>query len=145
MLNLYFYPGLFSLGLAVGVLSLTVLLSLIVSYAYDERTLLALAAYVALMACIPAVLPQAGVAEKLVQQIALVLGPTAAVMAQMWLMRGRTTENSSKVAMALTLLAGCALRPINPPLAQASEDQGYRWARRQAQPDNDPEIGRAHV
>ena len=109
MLNLYFYPGLFSLGLAIGVLGLTLLLSLIVSYAYDDRTLLALAAYVALMAFIPAALVQVDVGEPLVQQIALVLGPTAAVIAQMWLMRGRTPDNSSKVAMALTLLAGSAL------------------------------------
>ena len=43
------------------------------------------------------------------------------------------------LASATVLLAGCALRPINAPLAEASEDQGYRWASRQAQPDNDPD------
>lgn len=43
MPNLYFYPGLFSLGLAVGVVSLVFLLSLIISYAYNDKTLLVLA------------------------------------------------------------------------------------------------------
>jgi GGDEF domain-containing protein len=109
MLNLYFYPGLFSLGLAVGVLGLVLLLSLIISYAYEERTLLALAAYLALMVLIPVALVRMGVGEHLVQQTALVIGPSVAVIAQMWLMRGRTTEAGSKIAMALTLLSGLAL------------------------------------
>ena len=43
------------------------------------------------------------------------------------------------LAIAGALLAGCALRPITPPLAHADPDSGYRWSRRQALPDNDPE------
>jgi NTE family protein len=43
------------------------------------------------------------------------------------------------IATAASLLAGCALRPINPPLATAEFDGGYRWSRRQALPDNDPD------
>ncbi len=112
MLNLYFYPGLFSLGLATGVLSLVLLLSLIISYAYEERTLLALAAYLALMVLMPVTLARTGVGEHLVQQTVLVMGPTVAVIAQMWLMRGRTTEVASKIAMALTLLCGVALMVV---------------------------------
>lgn len=109
MPNLYFYPGLFSLGLAVGVVSLVFLLSLIISYAYDDKTLLVLATYLGLMFLIPFALVHAGVAEKLVQQTVLVIGPTAAVVAQMWLLLGRTTEPASRMAMALTLFAGAAL------------------------------------
>ncbi len=41
--------------------------------------------------------------------------------------------------VAAPLLAGCALRPVNAPLAQADSDAGYRWSRRQALPDNDPD------
>ena len=109
MPNLYFYPGPFSLGLAVGVVSLVFLLSLIISYAYNDKTLLVLATYLGLMFLIPFALVQAGVAEQLMQQTVLVIGPTAAVLAQMWLLQGRTTESASRMAMALTLFAGTAL------------------------------------
>lgn len=109
MPNLYFYPGLFSLGLAVGVVSLVFLLSLIISYAYEDKTLLVLATYLGLMFLFPFALVHAGVAEKLVQQTVLVVGPTAAVVAQMWLLQGRTTEPASRMVMALTLFAGTAL------------------------------------
>ena len=44
-----FNPDVFALGVAVGVLGLVLLLSLVVSYAYDEPTLLLLAAYLVLM------------------------------------------------------------------------------------------------
>jgi NTE family protein len=40
-------------------------------------------------------------------------------------------------AVAL-LLAGCATRPIVPPLKQYEPGAGYRWANRPALPDNDP-------
>ena len=109
MLSLHLYPDLFSLGLAVGVLGLVFLLSLIISYAYDERTLLVLAVYMALMVSVPFVLFRMGVAEKLVQQAALVTSPTVALIAQMWLIRGRTVEIVSRVMLALTVLSGVVL------------------------------------
>lgn len=109
MLNLYFYPGLFGLGIAVGVLGLVFLLSLIVSYAYNECTLLALAAYTALMVVLSFVLLQTGVAERLVQQTVLVTGTTMALAAQIWLTQGRTAETLSKVALVLTVLSGVVL------------------------------------
>ena len=129
MLNLYFYPGLFSLGLAVGILGLVLLLSLVVSYAYDERTLLALAAYLALMVLIPFALVRIGMAEKLVQQTALVMGPTVAVIAQMWLMRGRNTEPGAKIAMALMLLSGLVLIALFavPSLDRLDHAVSYVW------------------
>lgn len=109
MLNLYFYPGLFGLGLAVGVLGLVFLLSLIVSYAYNECTLLALATYMALMVMVSFVLLQTGVAERLVQQTVLVTGATMALTAQIWLMQGRTAETVSRAALVLTVLSGMVL------------------------------------
>ena len=109
MLNLYFYPGLFGLGLAVGVLGLVFLLSLIVSYAYNECTLLALASYMALMVMVSFVLLQTGVAERLVQQTVLVTGVTMALTAQIWLMQGRTAETVSRAALVLTVLSGMVL------------------------------------
>ena len=109
MLNLYFYPDLFSLGLAVGVLGLVFLLSLIIFYAYDEWTLLVLAAYMALMVAVPFALFRMGVAGKLMQQTVLVTGPTAALMAQMWLVRSRTAEIVPRVMLALTVLSGVVL------------------------------------
>ena len=109
MLNLYFYPGLFGIGFAVGVLGLVFLLSLIVSYAYSEGTLLALATYMALMVVLSFLLLQTGVAERLVQQTVLVTGATMALAAQIWLMRGRTFEAVSRVALVLTVLSGLAL------------------------------------
>lgn len=42
-------------------------------------------------------------------------------------------------ALVATLIGGCAVRPINPPLAKADGESGYRWAKRQALPDNDPD------
>lgn len=109
MATLYFYPGLFGLGLAVGVLGLVLVLSLIVAYAYEDRTLLALAGYLALMVLISFVLVRIGLTEKLVQRTALVIGSTAAVIAQMWLMRDRTTDTGTRVAAVLTLFSGAAL------------------------------------
>ena len=109
MLNLYFYPGLFGLGLAVGVLGLVFLLSLIVSYAYNECTLLALASYMALMVMVSFVLLQTGVAERLVQQTVLVTGATMALTAQIWLMQGRTAETVFRAALVLTVLSGMVL------------------------------------
>ncbi len=42
------------------------------------------------------------------------------------------------VLVLAALLGACASRPINPPLAKADADAGYRWARRLALPNNDP-------
>ena len=42
------------------------------------------------------------------------------------------------VALAAALLAGCAVRPVNPELAHYEPDAGYRWSERRVLPDNDP-------
>ena len=41
-------------------------------------------------------------------------------------------------AFAAVLLAGCAVRPVNPELAHYEPDAGYRWSERRVLPDNDP-------
>ncbi|MEO8122794.1 MAG: patatin-like phospholipase family protein [Burkholderiales bacterium] len=50
----------------------------------------------------------------------------------------RSTTRLALVVMLAALLGACASRPINPPLAKADPESGYRWARRLALPDNDP-------
>ncbi len=68
-------PGVFALGVAVGGLGLVVLLSLIISYAYDERTLLMLGVYVLLMAA-ATLLEQRWVASvALIKNLLLIIGP----------------------------------------------------------------------
>src|SRR5271167_4180649 len=44
-----------------------------------------------------------------------------------------------KAALVAVLLAGCAVRPINPELAHFEPNVGYRWSDRLALPDNDPQ------
>jgi predicted acylesterase/phospholipase RssA len=41
-------------------------------------------------------------------------------------------------ALALLLVAGCATRPVNAPLADADRRAGYRYETRAERPDNDP-------
>ena len=74
-------PDGFALGLAVGVLGLVLLHSLIVSYAYEEPTLLGLAAYLAVMVAAPLLGQSLRVNEMLMQKVMLVSGP--ALMAAM--------------------------------------------------------------
>ena len=45
---------------------------------------------------------------------------------------------SVAVCAAALALAGCALRPVVPPIEQFSPDFGYRWTTRPPLPDNDP-------
>ena len=108
-MNLYFYPGVFPLGIAAGVLGLVLIFSLIISYAYDERTLLALAGFMALMVVIPLVLQRLDVPAGLVQQAMLVLGPSVAAVSQMWLLRDRRTPTGSKIMLAGVLILSVAL------------------------------------
>jgi GGDEF domain-containing protein len=108
-MDLYFNPGLFTLGLAVGVLGLVLLFSLIIAYAYDERTLLALAAYMSVMVAIPMLLRRLDIPAGLVQQVMLVLGPAVVAVGQMWLLRDRRTQTTSKVILIGMLLASIAL------------------------------------
>lgn len=111
-MNLYFYPGIFPLGVAVGVLGLVLVFSLIIAYAYEERTLLALAAYMALMVAIPMVLRRFEIPAGLLQQVMLVLGPTVAAASQMWLLRDRRARTGSKIMLMGMLIVSMVLMAL---------------------------------
>ena len=128
-MNLYFYPGIFPLGIAVGVLGLVLVFSLIIAYAYEERTLLALAGYMALMVAIPVVLRRFETPAGLLQQVMLVLGPTAAAVSQMWVLRDRRAQTGSKMILISVLVASLVLMvlfyfPNSDPLDQLAS---YVW------------------
>ena len=108
-MSFYFHPGAFLLGGAAGVLTLVLVLSLIISFAYEERTLLALASFLALMVAAPPLLTRLGLADAPVQQAMLVLGPTATVAGQVWLMRERKTRTGIQLALGAMLAAGLGL------------------------------------
>ena len=88
---LVFDSDVFALGIAVGVLGLVLLLSLVVSHAYDEPTLLFLAGYlvltVAFLLAGRRLLPRYSM-----QSLLLVLGPALISGLQMRLFRKRTTN-----------------------------------------------------
>ncbi len=108
-MNLIFNPDIFSLGLAVGVLGLVLLLSLIIAYAYEERTLLFLAAYVAVM--IGLVFAGQGwlPVRDLISLELLVTGPALVTILVMWLLRNRHNSSGDKVVMVTIGLATTAL------------------------------------
>ncbi len=118
-LHLVFSPGLFALGIAVGVLGLVLLLSLIVSYAYEERTLLALAAYLSLMVAALGLGQRLQMGQQLVQNLLLVSGPALMAAFQMWMMRNRQTTGLAKSASAIVVLATLALLGLQSPWAPA--------------------------
>lgn len=108
-LHFVFSPGLFVLGIAVGVLGLVLLLSLIVSYAYEERTLLALAVYLSLMVGAIGLGQRLQMGQQLVQNLLLVSGPALMAAFQMWVMRNRQSTGLAKTASAIVVLATLAL------------------------------------
>lgn len=104
--------GLFALGLAVGVLGLLGLLSLIVAYAYNERTLLALAAYVAVVVgTLLAAQPMSD--DKTVPGLLLAIGPAALAFFQIWLLKNRQATGTDKLAITLLLLATLGLLALH--------------------------------
>ena len=104
-----FDQDVFALGIAVGVLGLVLMLSLVVAYAYDEATLLVLAAYLALMV----IGLVAGQRMKLdgvwVQTLLLVAGPALTSMFMMWLFRKRSTSLRDKCLITVLSLANLGL------------------------------------
>lgn len=105
--------GLFALGVAVGVLGLVLALSLIISYAYEERTLLALAAYLALMVAASFGLVRAGISETLASRMLLVTGPALVSGLLLWLLKNRQPTRASQVLLALVVAASVALAAVN--------------------------------
>lgn len=102
-------PDVFALGIAVGVLGLVLLLSLVISYAYDEPTLLFLAAYLALMVAGLMAGQSWRLHAVLVQSLLLVVGPALVSAFLMWLLRKRSSSVFDKTLVAVLLLADVGL------------------------------------
>jgi GGDEF domain-containing protein len=102
-------PDVFALGVAVGVLGLVLLLSLAVSYAYDEPTLLWLAVYIALTVALLWAGQHLRLGAMLVQSLLLVLGPALVSALQMWLFRKRTSSVFDKLFIVALLSATLGL------------------------------------
>ena len=101
-MNLVFNPDAFALGLAAGVIGLVLLLSLIVSYAYDESTLLFLGLYLIVMATLLVAGGRFPAPQELVQRMLLVVGPALITVLQLWVLRNRQSSGRDKLVMCLS-------------------------------------------
>lgn len=108
-MELVFNPNFFALGIAVGVLGLVLLLSLVVSYAYDEPTLLLLAVYLTLIVTGLVVGQRWQMATAMVQSLLLVAGPALVSGFLMWLFRKRNSSLFDKALIVILLLANLGL------------------------------------
>jgi GGDEF domain-containing protein len=109
VMHLVFNPGVFALGIAIGVLGLVLLLSLIVAYAYEEHTLQGLAAYLCLMVVAALVGQRLQVGDELFLRLPLVVGPALLAGLQMWLLKNRQITAQAKLALASVILASLGL------------------------------------
>ena len=99
-MHLMFSPDVFALGLAVGVLGLVLVLSLIISYAYDERTLLFVAGYTAVMVALAYLGEVFPASADLIQSLLLVTGPSLTAGLMMLLLRNRHLSKIDIAVMA---------------------------------------------
>ena len=102
---LFLDQGVFALGVAVGVLGLVLALSLIVAYAYEEPTLLALAGYLSAMVAASFLLVNLDIPETRVSQILLVAGPALLSGLLLWLLKNRQATLLSRLGLALVALS----------------------------------------
>ena len=101
--------GVFALGVALGVLGLVLALSLIVGYAYGERTLMALAGYLALMVAASRVLARWIPSETQVSQIMLIAGPALLSGLLLWLLKNRQATMLARLGLGLVALSSAAM------------------------------------
>lgn len=127
-MNPVFNPDMFVLGIAVGVLGLLLLFSLIIAYAYDEPTLLALGAYLLMVAAVLLASRQTTLSADAVERAVLVVGPGLVAGLHAWLLRSRQTRVSVRWVMAASSLLALALAALQvvdgPPLAPAAVAYG---------------------
>jgi GGDEF domain-containing protein len=83
------------------VLGLVLLLSLIISYAYEEPTLLALAGYLAGMVAASFLLVRLDISETRASQILLVTGPAVLCGFLLWLLKNRRATAVSRTGLAV--------------------------------------------
>ena len=106
---LFFDQGFFALGAAVGVLGLVLALSLIVGYAYEERTLLALAGYLALMVAASRGVANWVPSDTQISQILLISGPALLSGLLLWLLKNRQATWLARAGLALVALSSAAM------------------------------------
>ena len=123
--------GDFALGVALGVLGLVLLLSLLVAYAYDESTLLFLAAYIAGGVAIVISGDHLHVDMRLVQNLLLVVGPAVVSGLLMRMFRKRTSGVFDKISIVILMSATLGLLgvfvAIGTGFAGAALDSYLRW------------------
>ena len=101
--------GAFALGIAVGVLGLVMVFSLIIAWAYDEQTLLVIAAYLAFMVGAPFLLAGAGISTRVASHLLLIAGPALASGLLFWLLKNREPAGLAKGLMVAVGVASLAL------------------------------------
>ncbi|MES2190203.1 MAG: diguanylate cyclase [Pseudomonadota bacterium] len=104
--------AIFALGVAVGVLGLLLLFSLIIARAYDELTLLFLAAYISIVVLLMVVSHQLQIGEETTQSALIILGPSAISALLMRLFRKRTSDLFDKIAIVVIPISTLALLGI---------------------------------
>ncbi len=123
--------GDFALGLALGVLGLVLLLSLLVAYAYDEATLLFLAAYIAGGVAIMVAADRLHMDMHLLQNLLLVTGPALVSGLLMQMFRKRTSGLFDKISIVILMSATLGLlgifMAIGTGFAGATLDNYLRW------------------
>ena len=123
--------GDFALGVALGVLSLVLLLSMLVAYAYNESTLLFLAAYIAAGVAIIISGDRLHVDMRLVQNLLLVIGPAVVSGLLMRMFRKRTSGVFDKISIVILMSATLVLLgvfvAIGTGAAGAAVDNYLRW------------------
>lgn len=105
--------GGFALGIAVGVLGLVMVFSLIIAWAYDEQTLLVIAAYLAFMVGAPSLLAGAGISIRVASHMLLIAGPALASGLLFWLLKNREPAGLAKGLMVAVGMASLALAGIS--------------------------------
>ena len=106
---LFLDQGVFALGVALGVLGLVLALSLIVGYAYEEPTLMALAGYLALMVAASRVLAHWVPHETRISQILLIAGPALASGLLLWLLKNRQDTTLARLGLGFVALSSAAM------------------------------------
>jgi GGDEF domain-containing protein len=94
---------------AVGVLGLVLALSLIVSYAYEEPTLLTLAGYLAAMVAASFLLARFDISETRMSQTLLVTGPAVLCGLLLWLLKNRQATAVSQAGLAAVALSSAVM------------------------------------
>lgn len=102
-------PDAFVLGVAVGVLGLLLLFSLIIAYAYDEATLLALGAYLLTVPLVLLASRQLAWPEDRTESALLVAGPMLVAGLHAWLLRKRQVGLAPRLVIAFAALVALAL------------------------------------